>query len=576
MSRVTVESVVGGYRILDKVGQGGFGTVWRARSPQGEPVAVKMLHPQFVEDAEQVARLVGEFMLMTRLRHPNIVRSRALVTHGTAPVLVMEYVAGATLAEVLRARARLSIAETADLARQMASALHLAHSAGVVHRDVKPANILLQPSAGAVVPKLVDFGIALLTGGARHTLSGHIVGTPSYVAPEVIRGEDPSSATDVYALGLLIHECATGTRVFGDGSPAALLDRHLNTVPALPVDWPDPLRALVAACLHKDPAARPTAGDIVAALSREGGPAQSTTLLATAGDLGPPTAALPVLAPGRRVEHPLTASFSLPDQATARVAPRERRKGPGPAIPALLAGLVLVGAVLIAVVMGSRPDPAIADAPRPETSSAPATGGTTDQGATVPTSEPTEAPLVTGPVTGSPTRPGQPAPGTTQSAVDSPSTPGGQPDDRGTVVVPPPAAPTTTRGPVVPPPRQPTSAVNDTDVPIADGSSRVASSRVTLAASGTRVGDPGVEVVVDIRVVHANRGDLSVVVVAPNGRRHSVLAPNPRDHRSDYSVRLTLTDAFPAGTPVDGSWRLDVNDRVAGGTGRIDRWAVTA
>lgn len=620
-----MESVVGGYRVLDKVGHGGFGAVWRARSPQGDLVALKMLHPQFTEDPEQVARLVGEFTLTTRLRHPNIVRSRALVSHGTAPVLVMDFVEGASLADELRARSRLPMAETLDLVRRLASALDRAHGVGIVHRDVKPANVLLEPTRDGVVPRLVDFGIALLAGSSRHTASGQIIGTPSYLAPEVIRGADPTPATDVYALGLLVHECATGEGAFGRGNAATLLARHLDTAPALPADWPEPVRALVGACLAKDPAARPTARDVAAALadpgvkgtSRMSGPLSSRStkpvdrvvrtghLPSAAGATQPmdrvvhaghlPSAAgatesvdrvvgaghrAPAVTPTAVSPAPDRGWDAAPVEAATQV-PGPRRRGALVLAATALATAASAAAVTWAVLSWDGATPASADADRPtgQVATRVETGGqqVVVSAPPVPPAASTTAPGTTGSPAAGPAAPGgvpaPPAPGAPRPE------PGG--GDVAAPVAPPAPRPTTSAAPAptpppAPAPRVPVSAVSETDVLIVDANGRVSSSSVSIAAPGVVVGAPGVAVTVDIEIDHAKRGDLNVVVVAPNGRRHTVLTPNPRDKRTGYSARLDITAALPAGTPVGGTWRLEVGDHAAGNFGRIDRWGVTA
>ncbi len=581
-----MDTVVGGYRLLDKVGHGGYGAVWRAVGPEGGLVALKILHPQFTEDAEQVARLVGEFMLTARLDHPNIVRSRALVPHGGSPVLVMDLVPGTSLASRLRSGGSLPLVEAVELVRLVAGALDRAHAAGIVHRDVKPANILLEPVDGGTVPRLVDFGIALLAGATRHTLSGHMVGTPGYLAPEVIRGEEPSAATDVYALGLLFHECVTGVGVFGKASTPALLDHHLNTVPALPAAWPEPVRGLIAACLAKDPARRPSSAGVAGAFAEflgrtvriEGIPDGVTGLLPVGGVL-PHTARTPLPAAVTRTHVGVPHTGSLP-----HAAPPERpRTGTGRwwglGVGTVAAAATIAVLITTAQVGGSSPS-VIAGPTTAPTSAAPDDGTGRGPAATTGASQPVGTAGPSGEV-----RPSDVV------AVDPPSPRPGTPTRPGTAVPPgpgdPPAQPTdpgdpadpadpTSSTPPPPPPRSPVTRTNDVNIPIPDGGGVAAASAVTLSAPGVAVGQPGVAVVVDIQVRHAKRGDLRIVVEAPSGHRHEVLAPRSRDQRTDYTARIDLTSALPQGTAVDGRWRLLVSDHATGNTGLIDRWTVTA
>ena len=207
-------SIAGRFDLLELAGSGGMGSVFRARDrTDGATVAVKLLHDRSPEIRERFAR---EARVLASLRHPAIVRYLA---HGDVPgegrYLAMEWLEGETLAARL-ARGPISLAETVAVAARLADALATAHAAGVVHRDVKPENLFLE-QGDTVRAKLVDFGIARVreTSAAR-TRTGAILGSPGYMAPEQARGaRDVDARVDVFALGCVLFECATGKPAFG-------------------------------------------------------------------------------------------------------------------------------------------------------------------------------------------------------------------------------------------------------------------------------------------------------------------------------------------------------------------------
>jgi serine/threonine protein kinase len=203
--------------------------------------------------------------VLSRLRHPGLVGLRDSGTHRGDPFLVLDLVEGSDLASVLR-HGPLGADGTATLLLPVAEGLAHAHATGVVHRDVKPANILVDQDGRG---RLADFGIARLAGATRYTATGRVIGTAVYLAPEQVRAEPVGPAADVYALGLVILECATGVRAFPGGAVESAMARLMRT-PALPV-WLSPwMRQLLQAMTAMQPGLRPGAAEVAETLRRSG------------------------------------------------------------------------------------------------------------------------------------------------------------------------------------------------------------------------------------------------------------------------------------------------------------------
>ncbi|MBI2931086.1 MAG: serine/threonine protein kinase [Planctomycetes bacterium] len=255
---------IGPYEILSRLGAGGMGVVYRARHPELQrDVALKLLAPG--EDDE---RFLREARAAARLSHPSIVPVFETGRHEGRLFTVMELVDGRSLAERLKA-GPLEPPEAASLVAQVARALQHAHQAGILHRDVKPSNILLDREGHA---RLADFGIARdLARQTRGTASGSVLGTPAYMAPEQVEGQS-SSASDIYALGATLYECLTGSPPFEGATPAQLLQRALNEDPIPPrrrARVPRNLEAICLKALAKKPAGRyPSAGAMADDLER--------------------------------------------------------------------------------------------------------------------------------------------------------------------------------------------------------------------------------------------------------------------------------------------------------------------
>ncbi|MEV7808513.1 serine/threonine-protein kinase [Microbispora sp. NPDC088329] len=259
-----VPSTLGGrYELEELIGQGGMGEVWRGRDLRAHrPVAVKILAPQVAGVASR-ERFAREARAAARVVHPNVVTVLDVGEQDARPYLVMELLTGRSLAAELLDRGRYGVAEACDLMSQAAAGLDAAHRAGVVHRDVKPANLHLTTSG---VLKVVDFGVAqVATEAARLTMVGTVIGTAAYLAPEQIDGRGGGTACDLYALGCVCYELLCGRPPF-TGSAPELVYQHVHQVPAPPgrhrPDIPAELERLIIALLAKDPAARPADAEV--------------------------------------------------------------------------------------------------------------------------------------------------------------------------------------------------------------------------------------------------------------------------------------------------------------------------
>jgi len=282
------------YELRSLLGTGGSGAVYLAHDRiLDRDVAVKQLRPG--QDDLAQARLRAEARIAGALAHPGIARlldfGEEQREGGAVPYLVMEYVDGRTLREVLRSGERLSVDVVLRLVGQIAEALAVVHTAGIVHRDLKPGNVMIARDGRAV---LLDFGIARHHDEEPLTLTGTIVGTVDYISPEQAAGASATAASDLYSLGTLAYECLTGLRPLSRDTQVSTLMAHAGTpVPPLPPTFPDGVRDLVAAMVALDPAARPAGAYAVAQRVREllRHPEQTRTVLVPA--MPPPSFAPP-------------------------------------------------------------------------------------------------------------------------------------------------------------------------------------------------------------------------------------------------------------------------------------------
>jgi serine/threonine protein kinase len=283
MSHHTGDLLGGRYRLDDRIATGGMGEVWRATDTVlRRAIAVKTLRDDRATDPQFRIRFQHEARAMAALHHPGIADVYDFGREpGDETYLVMAQISGQPLNERIAGRSRLTVTDTMSIVAQVARALQAAHDAGIVHRDVKPGNIIVAPDGRAV---LVDFGVARSTGSTSLTGAGEIIGTAHYIAPEQVRKQPLGPATDVYALGAVAYHCLAGHPPFLGDNPVVVAGMHVSQEPQpLPEDVPLPVRELVATALAKDPAARfPSAASMARAAERAapgtGATATSTTL----------------------------------------------------------------------------------------------------------------------------------------------------------------------------------------------------------------------------------------------------------------------------------------------------------
>ncbi|MFG5720680.1 serine/threonine-protein kinase [Streptomyces murinus] len=318
--------IAGRYRLTARLGRGGMGTVWRARDETVDrEVAVKEPripdHLPERERANAFERMRREARAAARLDHPAVVNVYDVAVVDGRPWLVMELVHGRTLGDVLD-EGTLDAREAARIGLEVLGALEAAHAAGVLHRDVKPDNVLLGRH-GRVV--LTDFGIARIEGDTRLTDTGGFVGSPEYVAPERVLGQLPGPASDLWSLGVLLYTATEGVSPFRRSNTPATLQSVLNATPAPPTAAGGPLAEVIDGLLHKDPARRPSARRVRALLTEA---------------VGPPAPRLPVAPPSVQ---PPGASVQVAAPAAGRRRPgRIAWLGAGAAVVALAVGAYLV------------------------------------------------------------------------------------------------------------------------------------------------------------------------------------------------------------------------------------------
>ncbi|RKN07798.1 serine/threonine-protein kinase [Streptomyces radicis] len=319
-------NIGGQYTTHRVLGRGGAGTVWLGEGPEG-PVAIKVLREDLAADPDLAERFAHERHALLGLEHPHIVGVHDLLVsegpEGRDIALVMDLVRGPDLRAHLDRERRLAPHDAVALTAEVASALAVAHAAGIVHRDVKPENILLDPVEGGrgegagrgFTALLTDFGVAKLIDEPRHGGKGGVVGTPDYMAPEIVEGLPPRAAVDIYALVTVLYELLAGFTPFGGGHPGAVLRRQVTETAAPLPGVPAELWELIQQCLAKAPASRLRAAELASRL-RE-------LLPAVAGlpplDIGDPLAEpTPEAEPAPAAAH--AAGAADEDQGPERVA----------------------------------------------------------------------------------------------------------------------------------------------------------------------------------------------------------------------------------------------------------------
>jgi predicted Ser/Thr protein kinase len=359
---------IGPYRLVEKIGEGGMGVVYLARDAEGRPVAVKVLGPAVTGDPNARRRLLREVDTMRRVRSRYVAEILDADVGGESPYVVTRYVPGRTLDDIVRTDGPLRGPALERLAAGLAGALAAIHAAGVVHRDLKPGNVMMADGH----PVVIDFGIAHIADATRLTQTGMVMGTPGYLAPEVIEGKPSSGASDVHSWGATVAFAATGHQPYGSGAYQTIFFRVLHGKPDL-TGVPAPLLPLVAAALSADPEARPPArwlADRCAgsglAGGYPGGPGPNGTLLPSAAPqasglngarsrLAGAGVAPPPAFPGPAEAAAGVADLLPPVRYSPRRAAAAPPPRPAPAAPVAGHGLVLlafgVAAMALSVVL---------------------------------------------------------------------------------------------------------------------------------------------------------------------------------------------------------------------------------
>jgi hypothetical protein len=304
-------ATIGPYRLLGRLGAGGMGQVYLARSPGGRLVAVKVIRPDLADETGFRARFARE---VAAARNVGGIFTALVVdadTEGPVPWLATAYVPGPSLTELVHEQGPLPPNAVLTLAAGLAEGLGAIHAAGVVHRDLKPSNVLLAHDG----PRVIDFGISRALESTMMTTTGMVLGSPGFMSPEQARGETVGPPSDVFSLGTVLAYAATGEGPFGGGSTPALLYRVVNEEPRLD-GVPPQARPVIEACLAKDPAARPTSAQLLAQL---GGADLSTDWLPAQHTQALQQYAAPVITPAPGLREPAAAA-AAPESAPPNAA----------------------------------------------------------------------------------------------------------------------------------------------------------------------------------------------------------------------------------------------------------------
>ncbi len=491
---------LGKYKITDEVGRGGMAVVYRAYDPALQRyVAIKVMAPHMTWEPESLERFLREARSAAQLKHPNIITIYDIGQESGWYYIVMELVEGVTLKDLLQKKGALTVASILDILRQVAAALDHAHQRGIVHRDIKPGNILIEADGRAV---LTDFGIAKAAQQTRLTGTGLAIGTPEYISPEQARGLGNDFRSDIYSLGIVAYQMLSDAVPFGAEDTLAVLYKQVHEPPpsirAFRPDLPPAVEEVFQRVLAKEPGGRfPSAGTFVEALGQalQGAPgviplsvglaARVPSPLPLGRSIGPlsadpavrvpsplpieqPTSMAPAVseAPTRAVEAlrpvaPLQAEVATKAVSVTRMGDRGRIERPGRRLPLILiasgAVLLLLVAILIGINQSRRPARAMGDTSPttlvPFASATPLQGGATLLGVT-------GRPLVTS--TNTPT-PLPTVPATEARSTSTPTTPVSTAVP--TTNVPSPIPPTTMHPTPVPPTRVPPTAAPPTPMP---------------------------------------------------------------------------------------------------------------
>jgi serine/threonine protein kinase len=350
--------IAGRYRLVNRIASGGMGIVWQAWDELLQrPVALKQLRPQpGLSDAETELtsqRAMREARITARLHHQHAVPVYDVVEYDGQPCLIMQYLPSTSLQTIVNDRGPVPPSEAARIGGQVASALAAAHAAGIVHRDVKPGNVLITEDGSA---KITDFGISHALGDTTLTSTGMVTGTPAYLAPEVARGDESDFSSDVFSLGATLYAATEGVPPFGnDQNPMAVLHR-VASGQVNPPHHSGPLTPLLQRMLAADPAARPPMIDVAHTLAALHSDSAAVTAVATLPLSSPPPIKPPPLPPR--------------DRAAVR---------PGPAEPAAVAPMIASAAPAASAAVGPTQRIDRAGSSAPGTTALPAPGGPADR-----------------------------------------------------------------------------------------------------------------------------------------------------------------------------------------------------
>ncbi len=377
----------GRYELQSRIAIGGMGEVWQATDRViGRTVAIKILKDEYLGDPGFLERFRAEARHAALVNHEGIANVFDYGEEDGSAFLVMELVPGEALSSILEREHVLPTDKVLDIVAQTASALHAAHAAGLVHRDIKPGNLLITPD-GRV--KITDFGIARIADQVPLTATGQVMGTVQYLSPEQASGHPASPSTDIYSLGIVAYECLAGRRPFTGESQVAIAMAQINEAPPeLPATVPEPVRNLVFSCIAKNPADRPAStahlaraaqalrrGDVRAAAEAVPAilgttPADATLLMPSAG----PTQATTVLAAPIGPGGPIGPGTGVNAAETNGTPPKKKRSPwtwPLIALIALLAILLIGGIFLLVNQNGSTPTPSPSTTPSHSASPSP-------------------------------------------------------------------------------------------------------------------------------------------------------------------------------------------------------------
>lgn len=285
------------YILEEQIGSGTQGEVWRGHAKDSpQPLAFKILHTAIASESSVIDVFLKERSAFKRVSGPNVIEVHDIVVERDTLGLVMDYVDGGSLRDLIGSHGALPPQTVAWLGAQVATGITAVHDAGVVHRDIKPENILIDSSTSPGTPKIADFGVASICDSAAATRTAVGAGTPLYMAPEVNGGARPSSAMDVYSLGIMLYELSCGVTPF-NGHYNYVIAAHTLMTPIRPEGIPDPLWDLISTMLEKNPASRPAVSEAQQRLSRlsttlSGSPAAPTL---PASPCTPDTSPLPAL-----------------------------------------------------------------------------------------------------------------------------------------------------------------------------------------------------------------------------------------------------------------------------------------